>query len=113
MRMLFQVAIALLSIISIVSVMKKRNEQLLGPLGAFFWIIFWIAFIGIVSVPNVTQYVADLIGIGRGVDLIMYSSIALLFFIVFKLHIKIEGLKRDLTEVVRNQTLDTVEKGRK
>lgn len=110
MRIIFQLSIALLSLIAIVSVIKKSREHFLGPLGAFFWIIFWIAFVSIVSVPNITQRIADMIGIGRGVDLVMYISLAVLFFLVFKLYIKVEGVKRNIAEVARKQTLDAVKK---
>lgn len=106
MRIIFQLAIALLSLIAIISVLRKKNEQLLGPLGALFWVIFWIALISIVSLPTAfLDRFSQFIGIGRGVDLVMYASIALLFFVVFKLHIKIESMKRDITEVARKQTL--------
>jgi hypothetical protein len=110
MRIVFQIAVAVLSLAAIISVMSKKKENLLGPMGAFFWVIFWIALVSIVSVPSITQRIADLIGIGRGVDLVMYVSIAVVFFLVFKLHIKVEGLKRDVTRLVRSQALEEVEK---
>ncbi len=111
MRIIFQLGIALLSLIAIVSVIRKRREHFVGPLGAMLWIIFWVAFVGVVSLPSITQTVADIIGIGRGVDLVMYVSIALLFFLVFKLHIKIEKIQRHVTKVVRERALkENVEK---
>lgn len=112
MRIIFQLVIAFLAFSALVSVARKKRENLLGPLGAFFWVVFWLALVSIVSAPMIAQWFADMIGIGRGVDLVMYVSIAVLFFVVFKLHIKIEGLKRDMTVVVRNQALQSEEKGR-
>ncbi len=106
MRIIFQLIIAFLALSALISVARKKRENLLGPLGAFFWIVFWVALVSIVSVPNIAQRIADIIGIGRGVDLVMYASIAVLFFVVFKLHIKVEGLKRDLTVIVRGQALE-------
>jgi hypothetical protein len=110
MRILFQLAIALLSLIAIVSVIRKRKEHLLGPVGALFWIIFWVALVSIISLPTtLLDTVSQFIGIGRGVDLVMYASIALLFFLVFKLHIKVEGLARDVVTLARSRTLDSTE----
>ena len=108
MRIVFQLAIALLSLFAIVSVMRKSREHLLGPVGALFWIIFWVAIASVVSVPNVTQQIADVLGIGRGVDLVMYLSIAILFFLVFKLYIQIESMRRSLTEIARKKTIDSI-----
>lgn len=106
MRIIFQLIIAFLALSALISVARKKRENLLGPLGAFFWIVFWAALVSIVSLPNIAQRVADMIGIGRGVDLVMYASIAVLFFVVFKLHIKVEGLKRDLTVIAREKALE-------
>ena len=108
MRIVFQLAIALLSLFAIVSVMRKSREHLLGPVGELFWIIFWVAIASVVSVPNVTQRIADVLGIGRGVDLVMYLSIAILFFLVFKLYIQIESMRRSLTEIARKKTIDSI-----
>lgn len=111
MRILFQIAIALLSVVAIMNVMRRKNEKLLGPLGAFFWILFWVAVAGIVSLPtNFLDRVSQGIGIGRGVDLVMYVAIALLFFLLFKLYIKIEMLKRSLIEVARKNTFEREKK---
>ncbi len=111
MRIIFQIAIAILSLVAIISVLRRKREHLLGPLGALFWIIFWVALISIVSLPTtVLDRLSQFIGIGRGVDLVMYISIAVLFFVVFKLYVKIESLKRDMTEIARKKTIDATRK---
>lgn len=109
MRIIFQLAIAFLSLIAIISVLRRKKEHLLGPLGALFWIIFWVALISIVSLPTtMLDHFSQFIGIGRGVDLVMYISIAVLFFVVFKLYIKIERMRRDMTEIARKKTIDAI-----
>ncbi len=109
MRIIFQLAIAFLSLAAIISVLRRKKEHLLGPLGALFWIIFWIALISIVSLPtSVLDRFSQFIGIGRGVDLVMYVSIAILFFVVFKLYIRIESMRRDMTEIARKKTIDSI-----
>lgn len=110
MRIIFQVAIAVLSLVGIISVVRKKKEHLLGPVGALLWIMLWVGFVSVVSIPSSTQKIADIIGIGRGVDLVMYVSIALLFFLFFKLYIKVESLKRDLVKLARKHTLENIEK---
>lgn len=106
--MIFQLAVAVLSFFLIIYTISRGRAHILSPFGAFFWILFWIGLAGVVSLPDVTQRVADTIGIGRGVDLVMYGAIALVFFIVFKLHIKIERMRRDLTTLARGQALKEV-----
>ena len=70
-----------------------------------FWILFWGVAGIIIWWPDSTSYIASAFGIGRGADLIVYTSIILIFFLLFKLHIKIESVGRDVTQVVRHIAL--------
>lgn len=51
--------------------------------------------------PDTTSYLAELVGVGRGADLIVYLSIVLIFYIIFQMTIKIEKIERNITKVVR------------
>jgi len=105
MLIIFQILLALFALFAIVNVFKKRKEGLLGPKGALFWILFWVAVGMVVIWPDSVQKIADHIGIGRGADLVIYISVAVIFYLLFRLNIKTEGLKRDLTKVVREDCI--------
>lgn len=105
MLIIFQILFAIFSLFAIVSVFKKKNSGLLGPKGTFFWVLFWITVALVVVWPNSVQRIADHIGIGRGADLVIYISIVAIFYLLFRLNVKVEGLKRDLTKVVRDEAL--------
>jgi len=51
--------------------------------------------------PNLTQRVARVLGVGRGVDAVFYLTIVLLFYLVFRVHKRMRGLERQITELVR------------
>jgi len=105
MLITFQILLVLFALFAIINVVRKYKEGLLGPKGALFWVLFWIS-VGVVVVwPNNAQKIADHIGIGRGADLVIYVSVAVIFYLLFRLNVKLEGLKRDLTKVVRDDTL--------
>ena len=71
-----------------------------------FWVVFW-AVAGLITIfPNATAYFAGIAGIGRGADLVVYVSLAILFFIVFKIMVKIEQLKKDITLLTRKNALE-------
>mgnify|MGYP005639271841 FL=1 len=106
MLILFQILFTLFAIFTIGSVVKRKKEGLLGPKGLIFWVIFWLLAIVAVLWPDSTTQLANLLGIGRGTDFVLYVAIAVLFYIVFRLHIKLESVGRDLTKVVRKETLD-------
>ena len=106
MLILFQILFTLFVLFAIVSVVKKKRESLLGPKGMIFWIVFWLAALVAVLWPNALQMLAEYVGIGRGVDLVIYVALVIIFFALFKLNINIEGLDRQLTKVVRKDSLD-------
>lgn len=70
-----------------------------------FWNIVWIAAVIIAIFPNITFYFSRLLGIQRGIDLIIYISIIALFYLMFRLYVKIEGVEQDLTKVVREVSI--------
>ena len=103
--LLFKIIFALLALSAVFTVWNKKQKTLLGPKATFFWIVLVLVITLVVFWPNSTQILAEYVGIGRGVDLVIYISIACLFYLVCKMNIKIEGLKRDLTNVVRKESL--------
>jgi hypothetical protein len=105
MIILFQILFVLFALYSIFFVAKKKKDHLLGARGMVFWILFWLAVIIVVVWPDSAATIAHLFGIGRGADVVMYIGLAVLFFIVFRLHMKIEVINRDVTKVVREKAL--------
>lgn len=55
--------------------------------------------------PGLTSYIAKRLGIGRGTDVVLYLSIALLYYLIFRLSISLEDTRREITEVVRKIAL--------
>lgn len=105
MLFLFQSAFILFSLFAILNIARRKKEGFLGVAGMVVWILFWIVADIAVAWPDTTSRVAEAFGIGRGADFVIYSSIALIFYILFRLHIKIEAIERDITKVVREKAL--------
>lgn len=59
--------------------------------------------------PDLSTRIANLLGIGRGVDLIIYMSLLGLTMTCLLLYLRILKLQRMLTEVVRGQALREAE----
>lgn len=70
------------------------------------WTIFWLLVVGATLAPQQTDVVAQVVGVGRGADLLVYLSIIALFFLVFKIIVKLEKIDKDVTEVVRNTAIN-------
>ncbi len=76
-----------------------------------FWLAIWSGLIFVVFFPDYTSFIANLIGIGRGIDVIIYTSIGLLFYLIFRLYVKLEETDRQITQLIREIAL--IEKKRK
>lgn len=74
------------------------------------WFLLWAAVAAVAMVPDATSYVAALVGVGRGADLVTYLGLLLVFYLVFKLFVKFEKLERQLTSLVRSLALRDAER---
>ena len=54
-----------------------------------------------VVMPETTQQAAELVGVGRGADLITYTAIVAVMFVLLHYYTKFVELQRQLTEVTR------------
>lgn len=65
------------------------------------WLIFWAAVGAAVILPQTTDILAQQVGVARGADLLVYISVLVLFYAVFKVLVKLEKIDRQITEIVR------------
>ena len=76
----------------------------------FFWSLVWIAAIIFFLVPGFFSIFSEFFGIKRPVDLIIYVSIIVLFYLIFRMYVKIESMEQDITKVVRNSAINSKRK---
>jgi hypothetical protein len=105
MLFLFQWLFLVVVIVAIGGVIRKEKDKSISRRGAYFWVTIWAAAGLVVLYPNSTARLAQFFGIGRGVDLVLYVSLATMFFLIFRLHLKIEGVRRMITNIVRSDAL--------
>ncbi len=106
---LFQIFFFFLSLLGIFVILQKKRKEKLGVKGTLFWLLILILADVVVIKPELTTNVANRFGIGRGVDFVLYLSLIVIFFLLFKLHLKLESLNRDVTEIVRQRALEDID----
>jgi small membrane protein len=83
-----------------VAFIKLRQKKI--ALGEFLiWSLLWVTLFIFAEFPIIPSYIASLFGISRGVDLVVYTSIFVLFFVVFRIYVRIEEQDRKMTQLVR------------
>jgi hypothetical protein len=73
------------------------------------WMLFWVGVVVVAVHPDTTGLFARWLGVGRGVDIAMYLSILMIFYLLFRSFARIEDLDRQLTRVVRADALREME----
>ena len=100
-----QTVLLIFLLFALTRVILRFRGSTLSFTGLIFWsAIFGMAMVGVLF-PILTSQVANFLGIGRGVDAVIYTSIVLLFYLVFRIYIYIEDLRREITELVKKIAL--------
>jgi len=66
--------------------------------------------IGFILWPELTNKIANGLGVGRGADLVYYVCILLFSFALLKLYSRMRRLEQEFTKLVREDALKKVEK---
>lgn len=103
---LLQVIAAIFVLFAISRAYLRFKERKLSSVSFFFWNVVWVVGIFLIFIPDLTTRIANLLGIGRGVDVVLYASIVTLFYLIFRIYIKVEDTQRQITQVVRKVALE-------
>lgn len=78
-----------------------------------FWLLIWAVALVAIFYPEETTRLAKILGIGRGVDVVVYASIAILFYLVFRLHVYLENIRTEISRLIREVAIKEVKKGKR
>ena len=107
---LIQILLVIFFLFALFKVVSRFRSGDLNSTGMIGWVIFWVLAILVVLLPDSTSILAKMVGITRGADLVVYVALAVIFFIIFKLMVRIETLNRDITKLTRKISLDEKDK---
>ncbi len=103
---IIQIILVLFIIFVVLAIISKYKRKEITAKEFIFWLVFWALVLAAVVYPKNTDRIAQLVGVGRGADLLVYISILILFFIVFKIFVKLEKIDADITKIIRKIALD-------
>lgn len=103
--MLIQLLLSLFILFAFIKVIGRFRAKELSLPALFFWLIFWLVVAVVVWQPDWSTQLANRLGVGRGADLVMYLSIALLFYLTFRQTVRLEKMEKNITKIVRELTL--------
>lgn len=69
------------------------------------WLFLWLAVLVVFWVPDSTGYLALTLGITRGADLMIYVSVLVIFYLLFKIFVRMNKIEESITKLVRSRAL--------
>ena len=103
---IIQIVIIIFALFALSRVFLRFKDNKLTRNEFIFWIVIWVAVIIVSIIPSITGVLSQKLGIGRGIDLLIYLSIIVLFYLMFRLYVKLESVEKEITALVRRVALD-------
>gem|GEM_PF-281055 len=104
-HMLIQLFLLLIIAIIALRLYAKLRAREINGRQFLLWLIIWLAAALVVIWPDITVWIANRVGVGRGSDLVIYLAIIFLFYTIFRLLLRLEKMEKNLTELVRQEAL--------
>jgi len=103
----FQQFLALIIIAFFVSrLIKQKNKKEIGRGEFGLWLFFWIfSALAIIFLKELDRLASNLGFSASGINLLFYGAILVLFYLIFKLRLRLAKMDRDLTDLNRALTL--------
>jgi len=98
---ILQAIVTLFIIFALSRAIFRFKDKQINTLELVFWCLLWIAVGVVLFMPQLTNPIARLLNVGRGIDVPVYLSIVLLFYLVFRLYVNLDAQNQNITKLVR------------
>jgi hypothetical protein len=92
---------SLFLIYAISRVIARGRDRTLSITELIIWMSIFGGILFFILDPSLSIVVAGFLGINRGADAIVYGSIAILFYLIFRTYVMLENLEHKTTLLVR------------
>jgi len=106
--MLIQILLVIGFVLSLWITWHRFRQHVIPLYEALGWSVIWVGGLFVSILPKITETLASIFGVGRGVDLMLYAAVAIQFFLIFKLFISHQKLERQLTQLVQKDALSNI-----
>ena len=100
-----QIIITLFVIFVVFRQLKKYRDNSFKISEFLSWLLLWAFILLGFWLPQSTSYLADIFGIGRGVDLAIYCAVLLIFYLIFRVYLKLDRQQKEITKIIRHLAL--------
>jgi len=104
--MLQQILALIVVVFMLARLLWQRSKKQVSSGEFVFWLIFWVLVgIAVVTLKWIDEFVRDLGFSGSGIEFLLYVAVVLLFYLVFKVRLRLERIEKQITKLVRSIAL--------
>ncbi|MBU0597838.1 DUF2304 family protein [Patescibacteria group bacterium] len=103
--MIIKILVSIFVLFAVSRVYLRYRDGSVRVIAFIVWLLLWGGIAFFVWWPKFSDIIASGVGIGRGIDALVYISIVALFYAMFRVYIKLEFIEHEITSLVRNLAL--------
>jgi small membrane protein len=97
---LMQYVLIILGGLGLLNLFVQLTKKNISVSNSLKWFVTCLAMIIIAIDPEISNRMANLFGIGRGADLIMYAAFVFVFFLIFKILLRLNKIDKQISKLV-------------
>ena len=98
---LYQIIMVLIAISTIAFSYQRLRTKKTSPAAFVLLVVLWIFLLLFTFKPDLTVPLANLFGIGRGIDLLLIIGLLISLYMGFRLYIKFDDMNQQINDLVR------------
>lgn len=102
---LFKILFLLFVLIILIHLGGRLRKKQIKITNFLVWFFFWLIASLIVIYPESTDYLARFLGVGRGADVIVYFSLAIIFYFIFYFTVRLHITDARIAKIVQSISL--------
>ncbi len=103
---LLQVFGIIFALFAISRAVLRYKDKSINAFELIFWSGMWVSVVVVALFPGIFTTLSQVLGIGRGVDTLLYGGMIVLFYLLFRLYVRVEEQKKEITELVREIAME-------
>lgn len=103
--MIFQLSVVIFAVLVIVRTYSQYKKELVSRYWLLAFSSLWALIAAAAMLPRTTDDIARLVGVERGVDMLVYVAVLVLLYAVYRLFVRTQKMHEEITELVREIAL--------